>query len=274
MRVLDLSSLLPPAGSNNITWLARFQVKAPGDDGEESYRIFYAGAVSVAGGNPSFFSGTGISASDLNLPGDGCISSLFIQATPQARNCKLILYPQEKHETGTFDRENGIINVKVPLADIGNPKVGDTLFSVAGLSFGQTNGNPVYKDVDATRAFDYVITTGQNNQCDVEGGGEFNNGNGGTGRSDFAMNEPCGEDGKIEFEDHGSGETFHSQDPTIAIQGNTATITGVGFTGLTLTTFTVIVQDNGGLSPDTFTIILGTGYSASGVLTSGRIHII
>src|SRR5437867_1409940 len=91
-------------------------------------------AVSTASQPPSFFSGTGVSASDQSVPGDGCIDTAFAQVNPTVRNCKIVLYPEEKAQTGNFNPVTGGISITVPLADVGSPLVNDTLFSVTSLS--------------------------------------------------------------------------------------------------------------------------------------------
>src|SRR5207249_5207538 len=110
----------------------RWQSAAFGDEREASFRIFYAGATSVAGGPPTFFSGTGTSAQGA-VPGNGCVTT-----TPE--NCKIILYPREEVQSGSFNQATGTIVIDVPLADIGLPATGTVLFSVTGLSFGEIAG--------------------------------------------------------------------------------------------------------------------------------------
>src|SRR5205823_12943569 len=75
MRVANAASLAPPSGATRIIWLTRWQFLSVGDGGEPSYRIFYAGAKSAAGGNPTFFSGTGTSANSRGVPGNGCVTN-------------------------------------------------------------------------------------------------------------------------------------------------------------------------------------------------------
>src|SRR2546426_5750966 len=152
MSVANAQNLEPPAGASSTIWLTRWQSAAPGDDGEASFRIFYAGAKSVAGGAPSFFSGTGTSANGVFV-GNGC-------GTTTPENCKIILYPEENVESGTLNKATGTITINVPLVDIGSPATGTVLFSVTGLSFGQIAGDPILQDVDATRAFDFLVGGG------------------------------------------------------------------------------------------------------------------
>src|SRR5436190_15312523 len=64
---------------------------------------------------------------------------------------------------------------------------------------------------------------------------------------------------------------------TVSINGNQGTFTGTGRIGgprnRQTIQFTVTVTANEGATPDTFTIALSNGYSASGNLTSGSITI-
>src|SRR2546428_67583 len=110
LEVASLASLLPPAGSDGVVWITRWQFLTTGDGGEESYRIFYMGANSTAGMTPTFFAGTGTSAAPSTgvPPGAGCVTT-----TPQ--NCKMILYPNERVETGTINISSGIITITSPL---------------------------------------------------------------------------------------------------------------------------------------------------------------
>src|SRR5439155_296720 len=143
MRVANAASLQPPAGSTGIVWLTRWTALSVGDGGETSYRIFYTGARSVSGGDPTFFSGTGTSASPKGIPGNGCVTT-----TPQ--NCKIIEYPAEHSEPGSLDRAKGNFVIdgttatiegtgfiggafgqfRIVLQDLANPGVGKDTFSI------------------------------------------------------------------------------------------------------------------------------------------------
>jgi len=276
MKVQDATSLLPPPGATGIIWLTRWQEKALGDDGEESYRIFYAGATSTGGQAPTFFSGTGVSANDQSVPGDGCIDTAFAQVSPTVRNCKILLYPQEKAETGSLNPLTGEISVTVPLTDVGNPAVNSTLYSVTAISLGQVSADPLLQDVDFTRSFDYTVTNGAPTKVQkVTGGGYiFTDSTGSKGT--FSLTASTNNQGKVGYDDHGTGLSFNSAMITsVSIQGNTATVKGTGFTAAVQTNFTVTVQDNAeeGAGRDTFSISLDTGYSRSGVLQGGNIQI-
>ena len=137
MTLDSLASLAPPTGKTRSTWLARFQALSVGDKGEESYRIFYLGADSVGGTAPSFFAGT-TTCTDTD-PG----------------NCKIINYPVQVAATGKVC--GNVISVDVPLAALGKPVQGTTLFNVTALTFGRNADTDIYADVDATPSFDYVL---------------------------------------------------------------------------------------------------------------------
>jgi len=268
MVVLDASSLLPPPGAQSTIWLTRWQLKSLGDDGEESHRIFYVGAKSVAGGDPTFFSGTGISANNDGVPGNGCITN-----TP--RNCKIILYPQEKSQTGSFNQQTGEIIIDVPLADVGGPGAGEVLFSVTALSFGEISGDPLFQDVDATRAFDFPLKRKPVTERKVTGGGYIHTDALGN-RGSFGLVAHTDNRGKITYVDHLTGMKFQSaMIDSVTIEGNIVTIKGMGFADNILTNFVVTVEDKAepGTGVDTFSIQLGTGYLRSGVLQGGNIQL-
>jgi pre-peptidase len=268
MNVANAASLAPPTGASSIIWLSRWQSSAVGDEGEPSFRLFYAGAKSVAGGTPSFFSGTGTSANG-PVPGNGCITT-----TPE--NCKAILYPQEKAQSGSFDQGTGTIVIQVPLADVGFPAKGTVLFSVTALSLGEIAGDPLLQDVDATRAFDFVIGGATAPvPRKVTGAGAISTDSSG-GEGHFNLVAHTNNKGKVDYFDDASGLTFASAFiSSVSVEGTKATIKGTGFVDGTFTDFVVVVEDLGepGAGSDTFSITLGTGYSRSGVLLRGNLQI-
>src|SRR2546430_9539675 len=233
------------------------------------------------GGSPTFFAGTGTSAAPTTgvPPGDGCITT-----TPQ--NCKIIVYPNEKIETGTINSVNGIITITAPLSDVGSPMRGDELFSVTALTFGYVHRNPILQDADATRPFDYILgqTTTPSNcpqgqTCKVTGGGYiFTDAQHDHGIFSIEVTVDASGRirGKIAYQDQGTGLDFRTALVTSAFfNGNTVTVQGTGTANGTATSFQVTVQDKGepGAGRDTFSIQLGTGYSRSGVLQAGNIQI-
>jgi hypothetical protein len=279
LKLNSLASLLPPGGSTGLLWLTRWQFNTTGDGGEESYRIFYLGANSTAGQTPVFFAGTGTSANPVtpNPPGDGCVTT-----TPQ--NCKLIVYPAEHPESGTFNAATNTITITAPLTDIGSPIIGDKLYSVTALTYAATAGNPVLADADGTRAFDYVLgkTVTPSNcplgtTCKLTGGGYiFTDPQQDHGSFSIEVTvDTLGRiHGKAAYIDQAAGLNFRTMLITSAnFNGNTVTIQGTGTASGTTTNFQITVQDNDPSGQDTFSIQLGTGYSKNGAVQGGTIEI-
>src|SRR5437660_992927 len=280
LKLNSLASLLPPAGSTGLLWLTRWQFNTTGDGGEESYRIFYLGANSTAGQTPVFFAGTGTSAAQMSgiPPGDGCVTT-----TPQ--NCKIIVYPAEHSESGTFNAATNTITITAPLNHIGSPLIGDKLYSVTALTYASTAGNPILADADATRAFDYVLgkTVTPSNcpigtSCKVTGGGYIFTDiqqDHGSFSIEVTVDSSGRIHGKAAYIDQGSGLDFRTMLITSAnFNGNTVTMQGTGSANGTTTNFQITVQDKDtGSGQDTFSIQLGTGYSKSGVIQGGSIEI-
>src|SRR6266566_1416546 len=247
---------------------ARCQARSIGDGGETSYRIFYVGARSVGGADPTFFSGTGTSASPKGVPGNGCVTN-----TPQ--NCKLIQYPAEHTETGSLNRATGNFVIDVPRAHIGLPKSGDTLYSVTAISFAEVSGGPLLQDIDGTPAFDVTLTKGSG------GGGHNGTGDGSEkdssgGDAHFSIVANDDQIGKVSFVDPSMGIAFESAYlQSVVFDGSTATIEGTGFVAGGLAGFRIVMQDmaNPGVGKDTFAIQLSTGLTVSGTITEGEIEI-
>ena len=281
IKVQNLASLVPPAGSTGLLWLVRWQLLSTGDAGEESYRIFYLGANSTASQNPVFFAGTGTSAAPGTgiPPGSGCVTT-----TPQ--NCKIIKYPSEISETGTIDVPTNTITITAPLGDLGSPVTGDTLYSVTALTFAYTNANPILADSDATRTFDYVLgkTALPSNcplgtTCKVTGGG-FIFVDALQDKGSFSLEVKVDTTGhilgKAAYRDAAGGVDFRTSLITSAtFNGKTVTFKGTGTNNNIATSFTIIAQDKAepGAGKDTFAITLGTGYSKGGTLEGGNIQI-
>ena len=281
IKVQNLASLVPPAGSTGLLWLVRWQLLSTGDAGEESYRIFYLGANSTADQSPFFFAGTGTSSAPGTgvPPGNGCVTT-----TPQ--NCKIIKYPSEISETGTIDVSTNTITITAPLSDIGSPITGDTLYSVTALTFAYTNANPILADADATRAFDYVLgnTALPSNcplgtTCKVTGGG-FIFVDAQQDKGSFSLEVKVDTTGhiigKAAYRDAAAGVAFRTSLITSAtLNGKTVTFKGTGTNNNVATSFTIIVQDKAepGAGKDTFAITLGTGYSKAGTLAGGNIQV-
>jgi hypothetical protein len=280
LKLNSLASLVPPSGSTGLLWLTRWQFNTTGDGGEESYRIFYLGANSTAGGTPIFFAGTGKSAAPTTgiPPGNGCVTT-----TPQ--NCKIIVYPAEHPESGTFNAATNTITITASLGDIGSPMIGDKLYSVTALTYASTAGNPILADADATRAFDYVLgkTVTPSNcplgtTCKLTGGGYIFTDPPQQDHGSFSIEVTVDTSGRIHgkaaYIDQGTGVDFRTVLITSAnFNGNTVTIQGTGTANGTTTNFQITVQDNDPSGQDTFSIQLGTGYSKNGVVQGGTIEI-
>lgn len=270
LKLSSLASLIPPAGANGIVWLTRWQFKSIGDGGEESYRIFYMGANSTAGQTPTFFAGTGKSAAPTTgvPPGNGCVTT-----TPQ--NCKIIVYPNEKLETGTINTSTGTITITAPLTDLGNPTTGDILYSVTALTFGYSSGNPILQDADATRSFDYVL-----GPISVPPGCEESDGNGdfqGQQQGNFNFDQDgCmdGDQDNVQSSNRGDGRDFQSTHIDNVRTDNTAhtmTITGTGVSRGAPVSFVFVALETGPTTPGWVSFIFSDGYTNSGNLISGNI---
>ena len=265
----------PPTGKTNGLWLTRFQALSVGDEGEESYRIFYVGAEKPAIGSTTFFAGSGKSAEDA-VPGNGCLITT-------SENCKVLQYPAEAVATGTIT--GNTIRIDVPIQGgfgPNRPILGGSLFNVTALSAGR-NSTPydVYADLDATRSFDYALGGGgqpppppPESGCKATGGGTIATGAGTEGK--FSLDAHVNLKGKVHYRD-GAAADFRSTrltEVTCNPTSGRATIRGEGTNNADMVTFTVDVIDNGESgSSDVFTISLSDGYSRSGTLTSGNVQV-
>ncbi len=271
MTLSSLASLLPPPGKAKSLWLTRFQALSRGDEGEESYRLFYVGAESVAGGAPTFFAGSGDSNNN-GVPGDGCVNT-----TPE--NCKVVEYPIEVAASGSVG--GNVITIDVALDGgfgPGRPILENVLRNVTALSAGRNDASTdIYADVDATRAFDYPITTNQPpppSACDVSSGGAIQGTAGAEGR--FSLNAKEDLKGKVNYRDDGAAVNMRSTKLNkVECNGTAARIEGEGTNNGSAVTFILNVADNGESgSTDTFSITIAPpGYSKSGTLTRGNIQV-
>jgi hypothetical protein len=264
------AAAVPPTGKANTYWMTRFQALSVGDEGEETYRIFYVGADKPAIGSPTFFAGSGMSAHDA-VPGNGCM-------TTTSENCKVVQYPEEVTATGSI--VGNTIRIDVPVQGgfgPNRPVLGGKLLNVTALSGGRNSGVPYdfYADVDATKSFDYTLggtppppppETG----CKVTGGGTV------TGGGQFGLNAHVNLKGKVSYSD-GSAADFRSTritEVTCNVNAKTARIKGQGTNNGHMVEFTVDVVDNGESgTTDVFSINLNDGYSKSGTLSSGNIQV-
>ena len=272
MTVNNLLSLLPPTGKTESLWLTRFRALSLGDEGEESYRIFYVGAESNNGGAPTFFAGSGDSNNE-GVPGDGCVNT-----TPE--NCKIVQYPNEMAATGSI--LGNVITIDVPLQGgfgPARPIFGDTLYNVTALSFGRSNDTDVYFDLDATRSFDFKFGGNGGNggggggTCKVTGGGAIP-GTAPMTDAPFSINALPGNKGKAQYRDTGLAEFRSIQITAISCSGNVASVKGNGSNNGMPVTFTIDVTDNGEPgNTDQFKITLSDGYTRTGTLKRGNLQV-
>lgn len=269
MTLDDLALPTPPAGKANSLWLTRFQALSSGDEGEESYRIFYVGAERAGPGQPTtFFAGSGNSNNN-GVPGDGCVNT-----TPE--NCKIVQYPAEMAAKGSVS--GNVITIDVPLQGgfgPGRPILSDTLYNVTALSAGRTAGDPIYADLDATRAFDFKLgevkkptPTG----CKVTGGGAIA-GTAAGSEAPFSINALPGPKGKVNYRDDGAGVSFRSTKiHKVDCSGTAARVEGEGVNRGGAVSFIVDVVDNGEPgTTDTFAISFsGTSTYSRGPLPLSR----
>jgi hypothetical protein len=267
-----------PLGETSNVWLTRFRALSVGDEGEESYRIFYVGAESAGGFSPlTFFAGSGRSANNA-VPGNGCTTT-----TPE--NCKIVQYPSEVAATGSVS--GNVITVDVPLQGgfgANRPILGTTLHNVTALSAGRGNLggeiSDIYADVDATKSVDFPLGGGgpppppPGGGCKVTGGGAIPTGPGTEGT--FSLNPQANLKGKISYED-GAAANFRSTRLTSVScnhGAHTARILGEGINNGETVDFTVDVLDGGEAGrTDRFQISLSDGYMRSGFLSRGNLQV-
>jgi hypothetical protein len=273
MTLNGLASLMPPAEKTNSFWLTRFQALSRGDEGEESYRLFYIGAESVGGGPLTFFAGSGTSNNNA-VPGNGCTNT-----TPE--NCKIVQYPNEVVLLpGAGSISGNVITIDVPLQGgfgPGRPILGSTNYNVTALSGGRNNSSTdIHADLDATKAFDFPLRKSSEppvGPCMVTGGGEIA-GTGGDAR--FSLNAHADLKGKVDYRDDGAMINFRSTKLNkVDCSGSSARIEGEGVNNGLGGTFIVDVVDNGEAgTSDRFSItIVPPNYMKSGTLIRGNIQI-
>ena len=154
INVKSLASLAvsPTVGGPDASWIIRWTYVTPGQTGNG--HIYYAGMDNAGTGTPTFFDGD---TSCIPPPGNA------------ADHCKYMTFPQTHGLAGTsgaYDAASGVITMKVPLADVGSPPTGATLYSVE--AFSATSLNPqssttLFNLTDATSPFDHVIGTAATN---------------------------------------------------------------------------------------------------------------
>ena len=152
INVKSLASLAPnpAAGGSDASWILRWTDVVPGTTGNG--HIYYVGMDNNQGiggsGTPSFFVGD---TSAIPPPGN------------PADHTKYITYPQSQTLTSSqasYDAATGVITLRIPLDDVGNPRNGTVLYSAT--AFSATSGSPqssstLFNLIDATSPFELVI---------------------------------------------------------------------------------------------------------------------
>ncbi len=150
INVKSLSTLAvsPTIGGPDASWIIRWTDVTPGQTGNG--HIYYAGMDNNGTGNgtPTFFDGD---TSCIPPPGNA------------ADHCKYMTFPQTHGLSGSnasYNAATGVISLKVPLADVGSPATGTTLYSVT--AFSATSLNPqsattLFNLTDAATPFDHTI---------------------------------------------------------------------------------------------------------------------
>jgi hypothetical protein len=151
IRLKSLASLgaSPSIGGPDASWIVRWTEITPGATGNG--HIYFVGMDNNqgAGGNgtPSFFDGETDSIPPPNA----------------AEHTKFMTFPQA-HKLGasqaSFDAGTGVITIRIPRSDVGNPPNGTVLFS--GTAFTATSTSPqssttLFNLTDATTPFELVV---------------------------------------------------------------------------------------------------------------------
>ncbi|MHB8719470.1 MAG: hypothetical protein ACYDAC_11355 [Candidatus Dormibacteria bacterium] len=153
INVKSLASLTvsPSVGGPDASWIIRWTQVTPGQTGNG--HIYYAGMDNngASSGVPSFFDGD---TSCIPPPGNA------------ADHCKYMTFPQTHGlaaSNASYSATTGVITLKVPLADVGNPAPGTTLYSVTAFSATSTapqSATTLFNLTDATTPFDHTIQPG------------------------------------------------------------------------------------------------------------------
>lgn len=145
INVKSLASLVPSPtdGGTDASWIIRWTDVTPGVQGNG--HIYYAGMDNNLGTAPTFFDG------DTScVPGPG----------NPADHCKYLTYPQTNSISGSYDATTGTITLHVPLADVGDPANGATLYSATAFtatSLTPQSDTTLFNLVDSTKPFDRVV---------------------------------------------------------------------------------------------------------------------
>jgi hypothetical protein len=160
ISVKSLASLAvsPTVGGPDASWILRWTYVTPGQPGNG--HIYYAGMDNNGSGSgtPSFFVGD--------------TSCIPLTGNP-AEHCKYLTYPQTTALTptqGSYSATTGVITFNIPLADVGTPPTGSTLYSVTAFSSTsltpQSSSN-IFNLTDATTPYDHIIGTPATNVAET-----------------------------------------------------------------------------------------------------------
>lgn len=147
----SLMSLAVPAsvGGPDASWIIRWTVVRPGTTGNGD--IYYAGMDNNAGaggsGKPTFFDG----------------DTTGIPPANAAEHTKYIAYPQThilSSSEASYDPSTGVITMRIPRSDVGNPTDGTALFSAT--AFSATSSAPesattLFNLIDAATPFELIV---------------------------------------------------------------------------------------------------------------------
>ncbi len=270
-----------PLGETSNVWMTRFQALSVGDEGEESYRIFYVGAESAGGlAPPTYFAGSGRSANNA-VPGNGCTTTTLreLQDPPVPERGR---GERQRHWQRDHDRRAGSGRLR---AEPSHPR--DHAAQRDGAQ--RRTRQPGHRDRRhlRRRRRDEVLRLpahrrrrpatastsappGGEGGCKATGAGSISTG----GR--FSLNAHQNLHGKVRYDD-GAAADFRSTrltEVTCNVASHSATIEGEGVNNGHTVTFTVEVIDNGESGrTDVFGISLSDGYSRSGTLADGNLQV-
>jgi hypothetical protein len=288
MSLASLKNLAPPAGKSSIVWLTRFQARSTlTGTSAETYRIFYVGAKSTAGGAISFFAGSPDSTT-------GCLNT--------SSGCKVEIYPAQTPLTsGGVSGDTITIDVSLD-GGFGGAKVdGSKLYAVTALSYGENGDADLYAEGDATHSFDYalggvppavpqptappargpggkggnggngatggVAGTSTTKHRSVRGAGVVR-GAGGVGTATFRI----GAGNRVTYVDRRHHVSFRSTRVSVRFGARAARLTGVGVANGRRVGFAAIAVDHGAHG-DVFRIDWAQGTSRGGVVLRGNVLI-
>ena len=209
---------------------------------------------------------------------------------------KYLVYPGQNTISYRLDNGSGTIDLYVPRADVGNPPVGATLYSVTGHTVSQpgpagpfscSTRDPVYLNnqdpsgqvfnvYDKSAAYTSVLTVSTSTGCqEGDGGGGIRGKNGGS--ASFQSDEDGCQDGDQDgeqFKDPSANEDFRSTEVRSVQHDNAAgtmTTSGVGLSNGLPVTFLIVERAATALTPALYTIQLSDGYVNTGTLLNGSL---